>query len=87
MAQAVSRQPLTVTAWVRAQVNPVGFVVDKVALGQVFLRVLWFSPVNIIPPWAPLFQTLKKLALSFIHPFTHPHLGMYKRPVKAAAVQ
>jgi hypothetical protein len=28
----------------------VGFVVDKVALGQVFLRVLLFSPVNIIPP-------------------------------------
>jgi hypothetical protein len=28
----------------------VGFVVDKVALGQVFLRVLWFSPVNFIPP-------------------------------------
>jgi hypothetical protein len=27
-----------------------GFVVDKVALGQVFLRVLQFSPVNIIPP-------------------------------------
>jgi hypothetical protein len=26
----------------------VGFVVDKVALGQVFLRVLRFSPVNII---------------------------------------
>jgi hypothetical protein len=25
-------------------------VVDKVALGQVFLRVLRFSPVNIIPP-------------------------------------
>ena len=28
----------------------VGFVVDKVALGQVFPRVLRFSPVNIIPP-------------------------------------
>jgi hypothetical protein len=28
----------------------VGFVVDKVALGQVLLRVLRFSPVNIIPP-------------------------------------
>jgi hypothetical protein len=28
----------------------VGFVVDKVALGQVFLRVLRFSPVIIIPP-------------------------------------
>jgi hypothetical protein len=29
----------------------VGFVVDKVALGQVFLQLLWFSPVSIIPPW------------------------------------
>jgi hypothetical protein len=29
----------------------VGFVVDKVALGQVFLWVLRFFPVNIIPPW------------------------------------
>jgi hypothetical protein len=28
----------------------VGFVVDKVALRLVFLRVLRFSPVNIIPP-------------------------------------
>jgi hypothetical protein len=28
----------------------VGFVVDKVAVGQVFLRVLRFSPVSIIPP-------------------------------------
>jgi hypothetical protein len=35
-------------------VNPgsvhVGFVVDKVALGQVFLQVHLFSPVNFIPP-------------------------------------
>jgi hypothetical protein len=28
----------------------VGFVVDKLALGQVFLQVLQFSPANIIPP-------------------------------------
>jgi hypothetical protein len=28
----------------------VGFVVDKVALGQIFLQVLWFSPASIIPP-------------------------------------
>jgi hypothetical protein len=28
----------------------VGFVVDNVALGQVFPRVLRFSPVNFIPP-------------------------------------
>jgi hypothetical protein len=57
---ALSRQHLTAVAWVHTQVNPVGFVVDKVALGQVFLRVLRFSPVNIIPPWTPLFRKLKK---------------------------
>jgi hypothetical protein len=27
----------------------VGFVLDKVALGQVFILVIQFSPVNIIP--------------------------------------
>jgi hypothetical protein len=63
MAQAVSRQPLTAAARVRAQVKPVGFVVDKVALGQVFLQVLRFSPVNIIPPSAPHFRKLKKIVL------------------------
>jgi hypothetical protein len=50
MAQAVSRRPLTAESRVRARVNTCGFVVDKVALGQVFLRVLRFSPVSIIPP-------------------------------------
>jgi hypothetical protein len=35
----------------------VEFVVDKVALGQVFLRVLRFSPVNFIPP---VFHYLEK---------------------------
>jgi hypothetical protein len=29
----------------------VGSVADWMALGQVFLRVLWFSPNYIIPPW------------------------------------
>jgi hypothetical protein len=42
MAQAVSRRPLTAAA----RVNPVGFVVDKVALGQGFLRDLRF-PLSI----------------------------------------
>jgi hypothetical protein len=38
MAQVVSRRPLTAEAQVRAWVNIyVGFVVEKVALGQVFL--------------------------------------------------
>jgi hypothetical protein len=57
VAQAVSRRPLTAAA----RVNLVGFVVNKVALGQVFLRVLRFFPVNIIPPWALLFRKLKKI--------------------------
>jgi hypothetical protein len=56
MAQAVSRRP----GFAPGSIH-VGFVVGKVApekkkkkkkvaLGQVFLRVLRFSPVNIIPP-------------------------------------
>jgi hypothetical protein len=44
MAQAVSRRSLTAEVRVRSR----GSVVDKVALGQVFLRVLRFSPVNFI---------------------------------------
>jgi hypothetical protein len=68
MAQAISLRPLTVAAWVRAWVNPLGFVVDKVALGQVFLRALRFSHVNIITPWAPHFRKLQKNS-SFAHPF------------------
>jgi hypothetical protein len=94
MAQAVSRRPLFTAVRVCTQVNPVGFVVDKVALGQAFLRVLRFSPVSIIPPWAPIFRKLKKknFVHSFIHSFItpsfiHSHPGTDKRPVKAAAVQ
>jgi hypothetical protein len=44
VAQAVSHWLLTAAA----QGNPVGFVVDKVALKQVFLQVLRFSPFSII---------------------------------------
>jgi hypothetical protein len=77
MAQAVSRRPLTAAALVRAQVNPVRFVVDKVALGQVFLRVLRF-------PLSISFQTglhisensIKEIVVSrihsLIHSFIHP---------------
>jgi hypothetical protein len=60
MAQAVSRRPLTAASRVRARVSTLGFVVDKVALGQVSLRVIKFSPVNIIPPLTPHFRKLKK---------------------------
>jgi len=45
MAQVVSRRPLSALT-----LNYVGFVVDKVAMGQVFFQVFRFSPLIIIPP-------------------------------------
>jgi hypothetical protein len=47
MAQAVSRRPPT--GFDPGSVH-VGFVVDKVSLGQVFSRLRRFFPVNFIPP-------------------------------------
>jgi hypothetical protein len=43
----------------------VGFVVDKVALGQVSLRVLRFSPVNFIP--SVLHYTEKRKKTNQLH--------------------
>jgi hypothetical protein len=51
LAQVVSRQPVATEARVRPRVSPVRFVVDRVALGQVFVRVLRVFLVNVIPPW------------------------------------
>jgi hypothetical protein len=59
MAEAVSQQRLTTEAWVHSRSVQVGFVMDKVALGQGFVRVLWFFPVSIIPPLLCIY--------SFIH--------------------
>jgi hypothetical protein len=44
----------------------VGFVVDKVALGQVFLRVLRFSPVSFIPPVLHYTEKLEKVIIILI---------------------
>jgi hypothetical protein len=41
----------------------VGFVVDKLALGQVFPRELWFSSVNFIPPVLHYKEKQKKLTI------------------------
>jgi hypothetical protein len=38
----------------------VGFLVDKVALGQVFLRILRFSRVNFISPVLNYLEKMKK---------------------------
>jgi len=43
MLWAVSCQPLSVEAQLQAQAFPVGFLVDKVTMGQGFLKVLWFT--------------------------------------------
>lgn len=49
MAQAVSRWPLIAEDMVQSQAIPYG-VSGELALVQVFLRVLLFSPGSIIPP-------------------------------------
>jgi hypothetical protein len=49
MDQMACRKLLTVKAWVRSRASPVPFVMDKVALGPLFVPVLRFSPVNITP--------------------------------------
>jgi hypothetical protein len=50
IAQAVSRRPLTAEARGFSGSVHLGFVLDKVALGLDFLRVVLLYPVNIIPP-------------------------------------
>jgi hypothetical protein len=47
----VSRRSLTAEGQVRARVSPFGICVDRVALGQCFLRVVRFSPVTVISLW------------------------------------
>ena len=48
--QVVSDRRLTAEAWVRSQLR---FVVEKVAQGQVFVRVLLFSPCHCLSTNVP----------------------------------
>jgi hypothetical protein len=50
LAQAVSRRPLTSEARVCVRSVHVGFMVDKVALRQIFYSYSVY-PVSIVPPW------------------------------------
>ena len=59
MAQAVSRRPPTAEARVRSQVN-VGFVVDKVALGQGFSPSTSVFPCQYHSTGATLLVKMKK---------------------------
>jgi hypothetical protein len=51
MAQTVSRQPLTTEAQVHVWVSPCGICGGQSGTGAGLLRVRWFLPVSIIPPW------------------------------------
>jgi len=48
MAQTVGRRPLTGEARFNSGPVHVGFMVEKVQLGKVFLRLLRFSPASVI---------------------------------------
>jgi hypothetical protein len=50
VAQSVNRWPFIAEVQVHAQVDPCGICGGQIALGQVFLQVLWFAPASIIPP-------------------------------------
>jgi hypothetical protein len=53
-------------------------MVDKVALGQVFPRVLRFSPVNFIPPVFHYLEKRKKKLIIFI-------IGLHNKPQGSGA--
>jgi hypothetical protein len=59
MAQAVSRRSPQRPGFDPGSMH-VRFVVDKVALGQVFRRVRQFPPVSFIPPVLHYLETQKE---------------------------
>jgi hypothetical protein len=70
MAQAVNRRHLTAEAQVRSRVSPSGICNGQ--SGQVFLRVLRFSPVNFIRPVLHYSEKRKKLTIFII--------GLHNKP-------
>jgi len=50
MAQAVLRRPFRTEPGLPSRPPYVGYPVDRVAPEQIFLRVLVFVPVTVIPP-------------------------------------
>jgi hypothetical protein len=62
----------------------VGFVLDKVALGQVFLPVLRFSPASFIPPVLHYLEKRKKKLINFITRLQNKPQGCGASVVSAA---
>jgi hypothetical protein len=69
MVHEVSRRSFTAQALVRSQSPNVRVVLDKVALGQGFLRQLRRSPVSIFPPT--------------LHNHFHLHVALTRRTKRA----
>jgi hypothetical protein len=55
MGRAVSYQPLTAEAWVRARFSPCGLCGGQSGTGTGFSSNSSVSPVNIILPWLSMF--------------------------------
>jgi hypothetical protein len=68
---------------IRRLLTNVGFVVDKVALGQVSSRVLWFSPVSLTLPGFCYLEKRKNLTILITGLHNKPY-GWYA-PVASAA--
>jgi hypothetical protein len=75
----------------------VGFVVDKTALGQVFLRVLWLAPVNIFPSGLSMLiyhledeqkahWWLQSRDILSPHPHEHHHINNLRKKLPSALV-
>jgi hypothetical protein len=75
MSQRDSGRPLTTEGRIRSQVSPCEFVVDKVALGEVFFRVLRFSPVIVT---LPVFPAHIRLQIALTRRTIVRYLGTFK---------
>jgi hypothetical protein len=73
MAQAVRCRPLCAEVRFRSRVCPYGLV-ENVALGQVFHRVLVFRPISIIPPWLHTLWRMKNRPVGGRSSETQSHL-------------
>jgi len=69
VAPALNRQPLTDEAYINSRPLRVRFVVQKVALGQVFVLVLQFYLVSGLLPMRQTHISFTFIVFSFYHCF------------------
>jgi len=75
MSHRASGRPITAEGRIRSQVRPCEFVVDRVALGEVFLRVPRFPPLIIT---LPVFHTNIRLQIALTRRTNVRNLGTFK---------